>query len=66
MKYRDVEYQVVQTINGSFRWSVQFDKLEKFGVLPRRDGAILHVKNLIDSRATLQTEVAAVAARSSA
>jgi hypothetical protein len=73
VKYRGVEYQVVQTISGGFRWSVQFGEQEKSGLLPRRDSAIMHVKSLIDGRAkrdlrltTPQTEVAAEAARSSA
>jgi hypothetical protein len=66
VKYRGVEYQVVQTISGGFRWSVQFGEQEKSGLLPRRDSAIMHVKSLIDGRAkrdlrltTPQTEVAA-------
>jgi hypothetical protein len=73
VKYRGVEFKVVQTIVGGFRWSVEFGEQEKFGLLPRRDSAIMHVKRLIDGRAehdlrltTPQTEVAAVAARSSA
>jgi hypothetical protein len=51
VNYRGVEYQVVQTINGGFRWSVQFGGQEKSGLLARRDNAIIHVKNLIDGRA---------------
>jgi hypothetical protein len=51
VEYRGVEYQVVQTICGGFRWSVQFGKQEKSGLLSRRDSAIVHVKNLIDARA---------------
>jgi hypothetical protein len=51
VEYRGVEYQVVQTISGGFRWSVQFGEQEKSGVLPRRDTATVHVKNLIDGRA---------------
>jgi hypothetical protein len=73
VKYRGVEYKVVQTIVGGFRWSVKFGEQEKSGLLPRRDSAIMHVKSIIDGRAgrdlrlaTSQTEVAAVAARSSA
>jgi hypothetical protein len=73
VNYRGVEYKVVQTIVGGFRWSVQFGKQEKSGLLPRRNSAIMHIKNLIDGRAerdrrltTPQVEVAAVAARSSA
>jgi hypothetical protein len=50
VKYRGVEYQVVQTIVGGFRWSVQFGKQEKSGLLSRRDSAIMHVKCLIDAR----------------
>ena len=49
MKYRGVEYQVVQTISGDFRWSIQ-GVHEKYGLQPRRDAAIAHVKNLIDGR----------------
>jgi len=66
VEYRGVEYQVVQTIGGGFRWSVQFGEQEKSGLLSRRDSAIMHVKSLIDGRAerdlrqtTPQTEVAA-------
>jgi hypothetical protein len=73
VNYRGVEYLVVQTIVGGFRWSVQLGEQEKSGLMPRRDSAIMHVKSLIDSRAESnprltmpQTEVAAVAARSSA
>jgi hypothetical protein len=73
VKYRGVEYKVVQTIVGGFRWSAQFGEQEKSGLMPRRDSAIMHVKNLIEGRAqrdlrltTSQIEVAAVAARSSA
>jgi hypothetical protein len=51
VKYRGVEYQVVQTIVGGFRWSVQFGEQEKSGLQPRRESAITHVKNLIDGRA---------------
>jgi len=49
VKYRGVEYQVVQTISGDFRWSIQ-GVHEKYGLQPRRDAAIAHVKNLIDGR----------------
>ena len=73
VKHRGVEYKVVQTIVGGFRWSVQFGEQEKSGLMPRRDSAIMYVKSLIDGRAgrdrrltTPRTEVAAVAARSSA
>jgi hypothetical protein len=73
VKYRGVEYKVVQTIVGGFRWSVQFAEQEKSGLLPRRDSAIMHVKSLIDGRAERdlrltmpRTELTAVAARSSA
>jgi hypothetical protein len=51
VNYRGVEYQVVQTIGGGFRWSAQFGEQEKSGLLPRRDAATVHVKNLIDGRA---------------
>jgi hypothetical protein len=73
VKYRGVEYKVVQTIVGGFRWSVQFGEQEKSGLLPRRDSAIMHIKSLIDGRAerdrrltTPQIEVVVAAARSSA
>jgi hypothetical protein len=70
VKYRGVEYQVVQTISGGFRWSVQFGEQEKSGLMPRRDSAIMHVKCLIDGRAErhprLITPQIVAAARSSA
>ena len=64
VKYRGVEYQVVQTISGAFRWSIQFGEQEKSGILPRRDTAIVHVKNLIDSRAERFPRLETASARS--
>jgi hypothetical protein len=51
VKYRGVEYHVVQTIDGKFRWSVQFGQQEKSGIDMRRESAVVRAKTRIDDRA---------------
>jgi hypothetical protein len=55
VEHRGVEYQVVQTIVGDFRWTVKLGGREKFGVHPRRDSAIALAKKLIDQHAPKHT-----------
>jgi hypothetical protein len=60
VKYRGVEYQVVQTIKGGFRWSVKLGGRERAGIHPRRDGAMELAKKLIDQEHRKGTAAAKV------
>jgi len=60
VRYRGVEYQVVQTIEGSFRWSVKLRGRERVGIYPRRDGAMDLAKKLIDQEHQKGTAAAIV------
>jgi hypothetical protein len=48
MKYRGIEYRVVQTIDGGFRWSVQISDRESVGTQLRRADAIHRAERFID------------------
>jgi hypothetical protein len=48
MKYRGVEYRVVQMIDGGFRWSVRRPDRESVGTQLRRADAIQRAERFID------------------
>ena len=66
MEYRGVEYRVVQTIDGDFRWSAQLGGREKFGIHRQRDEAIEFAKKLIDQDAQKRAAVGKVGNRRAA
>jgi hypothetical protein len=51
MKYKDVEFTVVQTANPTgWKWAVQLDGTEKVGSSDTRDRAIKMAQKVIDRR----------------
>lgn len=48
MEYRGVEYEVVQTITNTWRWSVKRDGSEKVGISLDRANAIIRAKRFVD------------------
>jgi hypothetical protein len=48
MEYRGVEYEVVQTITNTWRWSVKRDDLDKTGTATNRNIAIIRAQRFID------------------
>jgi hypothetical protein len=48
MKYRGIEYRVVQMIDGGFRWSVHFSNRESAGIRLRRADAVHRAERFID------------------
>jgi hypothetical protein len=49
MKYRGVEYELVQIIGRIWRWSVSLDGYGKVGTNMYQDRAITHAKKFIDN-----------------
>jgi hypothetical protein len=48
MEYRGVEYEVVQTITNTWRWSVKRDVVDKTGIVLDRNDAITRAERFID------------------
>jgi len=48
MEYRGVEYEVVQTITNTWRWSVKRDDSSKMGIVLDRDTALQRAQRFID------------------
>jgi hypothetical protein len=48
MQYRGVEYEVVQTITNTWRWSVKREDGSKMGIVLDRDTATQRAERFID------------------
>ena len=48
MEYRGVEYEVVQTITNTWRWSVKRENDYKIGIVLDRATAMLRAERFID------------------
>jgi hypothetical protein len=48
MTYRGIEYEVVQTINKKWRWSVKRERTDKVGIAMDRKSAIIRAQRFID------------------
>jgi hypothetical protein len=48
MEYRDVEYEIVQTITNTWRWSVKREDSAKVGIALDRNAAIRSAERFID------------------
>jgi hypothetical protein len=48
MEYRGVEYEVVQTIKNTWRWSVKREDGSKVGIVLDRDTAMQRAERFID------------------
>jgi hypothetical protein len=48
MEYRGVEYEVVQTITKTWRWSVKRENDYKTGIVLDRNAALLRAERFID------------------
>jgi hypothetical protein len=48
MEYRGVEYEVVQTIKNTWRWSVKRKDGSKMGIVLNRDTAMQRAERFID------------------
>jgi hypothetical protein len=48
VEYRGVEYEVVQTITNTWRWSVKRQDGSKMGIVLDRDTAIQRAERFID------------------
>jgi hypothetical protein len=48
MEYRGISFNVVQTIDCGWRWSVKRGDKDKFGITLRRDAAIAKAQRFID------------------
>jgi hypothetical protein len=48
MEYRGIPFNVVQTIDCGWRWSVKRDDRDKFGITLRREAAIAKAQRFID------------------
>ena len=48
MEYRGVEYEVVQTITNTWRWSVRRERTNKVGITADRATAVRRAQRFID------------------
>jgi hypothetical protein len=54
MEHCGVEYEVVQTITNTWRWSVKRAGSDKVGIALDRTGAIMRAKRFIDGLSKLR------------
>ncbi len=49
MEHRGIEYKILQTIEGGYRWVVQIGKREKYGFNSNRQMAVHYATQCINS-----------------